>query len=69
MFLDEKIFNDNIWVSFASDEGNLKVYPRCQCGRYLTHGKVTQDKVTLGLKFTGWICKKCGEVKPYHLID
>ena len=64
MFLDEKIFNDNIWVSFVSDEGILKVYPRCHCGRYLTQGKVTQ-----GLKFTGWICKKCGEVKPYHLID
>jgi hypothetical protein len=62
--LYESIYNDNIWVSFKSDEGTLKVYPRCTCGKYLKHGKVTA-----GLKFTGWICKKHGEVNPFHLID
>lgn len=64
MELTEKIYNDLIWVHYESGEEVVMVYPRCTCGRYLKHGKVTA-----GLIFTGWICKKCGEIKPFYLID
>jgi len=64
----EKICNDTTaWIDYETDEGTLKVYARCFCGRYLKHGslKMSLDDV----KFQGWTCKKCGEVEPFHLID
>lgn len=63
----ETICNDKIWITYETGEDNVKVYPRCQCGRFLTHGSI---KITLdGVKFKGWKCKKHGEIEPFHLID
>lgn len=65
----EKICNDkNAWVNFYSDEDDiLRVYARCQCGRYLKHGNVNLA-MTGHITMQGWICNRCGEVEPLLMI-
>jgi len=64
----EKICNDkNTWVHFESGYGSAKIYTRCQCGKFLKHGKVIAT--ITGIRFENWICSKCGEVEPFYLID
>lgn len=42
----------------------IVVFRQCpNCGRFLTTGKVLQNKLC-EVKLQGWFCSKCGEVEP-----
>lgn len=62
----EKIYNDSKrWIYYDTSEGEVGVYLRCYCGKFLKKGKLFENG--LGeLKFKGFTCKKCGEVEPYY---
>ncbi len=63
----QTIYEDKTaWVTFTNEsEGeSIRVYRRCQCGRYLKTGEIKSSAIG-GLKFEGWDCKKCGEVEPF----
>ena len=61
----EKIYNDTKrWIYYNTSEGEVNVYLRCYCGRFLKKGELFENR--LGeLKFRGFFCKKCGEITPY----
>jgi hypothetical protein len=62
---DQKIFQDDTaWLRYdCGDEGDICVYRRCHCGKYLATGKVFTNNVK------GWICKTHGEVEPFWVRD
>lgn len=71
MFDESVIFDDiTAWVTY---EGNYPdetfwVYRRCECGMYLKQGQLLVN-LNDEVKLTGWICKKCGEIEPFHILD
>ena len=60
---DEISENEPILVYEDIEGGELYIYPRCGCGKFLKHGKVF---VNVGgrVKFDGWTCSEHGEVDP-----
>ena len=45
--------------------GEIYVIRICPaCGRFLTTGSVSTGMDGDNVKLAGWLCKRCGEVKP-----
>ena len=65
MGFDDKIFQDETcWDRYTCEEyGDICVYNRCHCGRYLKKGKVYPNSVI------GFKCKIHGEVEPFWMRD
>jgi ribosomal protein S27AE len=54
------------YSSFESPEGEIVYVLRAcpKCGRFIKDGQVLVNGLG-GVELKGWICGRCGEVKPY----
>lgn len=59
--------NDYIpaYIFGFEEYGMLLVYSKCSnCGRFIKEGDVMINKLGDVKFLEGWICSKCGEIKP-----
>jgi len=53
------------WTTYIDEQGDIYVYRRCECGKFLSMGEV-QTNDSGNIKFVDFRCATHGEKQPHY---